>query len=51
MFWRESVRENVEESGGPPSGQVRVLVVGDSGELMLFPKFYLLVCDSSCFCC
>ncbi|KAG6386742.1 hypothetical protein SASPL_151915 [Salvia splendens] len=31
MFWRESMRENGEESGGPPSGQVRVLVVGDSG--------------------
>ncbi|KAH6808218.1 Ras-related small GTP-binding family protein [Perilla frutescens var. frutescens] len=31
MFWRERVRENREESGGPPCGQVRVLVVGDSG--------------------
>ncbi|XP_047967384.1 small GTPase LIP1-like isoform X2 [Salvia hispanica] len=31
MFWRESMRESGEESGGPPSGQVRVLVVGDSG--------------------
>lgn len=31
MFWREKERENIELSGGPPCGQVRVLVVGDSG--------------------
>ncbi|CAI9096949.1 OLC1v1033221C2 [Oldenlandia corymbosa var. corymbosa] len=32
MFWREKARESsVELNGGPPSGQVRVLVVGDSG--------------------
>ncbi|XP_050380276.1 small GTPase LIP1 [Argentina anserina] len=33
MFWRERERENNKEQngGGPPSGQVRVLVVGDSG--------------------
>lgn len=32
MFWRgERERENKEQNGGPPSGQVRVLVVGDSG--------------------
>lgn len=31
MFWRERERENNEQNGGPPCGQVRVLVVGDSG--------------------
>ncbi|KAL6223055.1 hypothetical protein ACLB2K_006445 [Fragaria x ananassa] len=33
MFWRERERENNKDQngGGPPSGQVRVLVVGDSG--------------------
>ncbi|XP_075511958.1 small GTPase LIP1 [Primulina tabacum] len=31
MFWREKERENIEQTGGPPCGQVRVLVVGDSG--------------------
>ncbi|XP_062007157.1 small GTPase LIP1 isoform X2 [Rosa rugosa] len=32
MFWRERERENKDQNGsGPPSGQVRVLVVGDSG--------------------
>ncbi|KAJ9555938.1 hypothetical protein OSB04_010552 [Centaurea solstitialis] len=32
MFWRERDREiNKEQNGGPPFGQVRVLVVGDSG--------------------
>ncbi|KAJ9675435.1 hypothetical protein PVL29_024380 [Vitis rotundifolia] len=32
MFWRERERESEERSGGgPPFGQVRVLVVGDSG--------------------
>lgn len=31
MFWRGSERENKEQNGGPPCGQVRVLVVGDSG--------------------
>ncbi|KAL5723853.1 sphingosine N-acyltransferase subunit lip1 [Ranunculus cassubicifolius] len=34
MFWRERERENKGDSnggGGPPCGQVRVLVVGDSG--------------------
>ncbi|PIN26870.1 GTPase Rab11/YPT3, small G protein superfamily [Handroanthus impetiginosus] len=31
MFWRERERENKEQNGGPPVGQVRVLVVGDSG--------------------
>ncbi|KAK6150518.1 hypothetical protein DH2020_015450 [Rehmannia glutinosa] len=30
MFWRERERENKEQNGGPPVGQVRVLVVGDS---------------------
>ncbi|GMJ03985.1 Light Insensitive Period1 [Hibiscus trionum] len=31
MFWREREMENNELSGGPPCGQIRVLVVGDSG--------------------
>ncbi|BBG96267.1 Ras-related small GTP-binding family protein [Prunus dulcis] len=32
MFWRDRERENKEQNGGgPPCGQVRVLVVGDSG--------------------
>ncbi|KAG9446945.1 hypothetical protein H6P81_013073 [Aristolochia fimbriata] len=31
MFWREREREIKEQTGGPPCGQVRVLVVGDSG--------------------
>ncbi|KAH6833700.1 Ras-related small GTP-binding family protein [Perilla frutescens var. hirtella] len=31
MFWRERERENKEQNGGPPVGQIRVLVVGDSG--------------------
>ncbi|KAJ4965119.1 hypothetical protein NE237_016968 [Protea cynaroides] len=31
MFWRDRGRENKESNGGPPCGQVRVLVVGDSG--------------------
>ncbi|XP_070031310.1 small GTPase LIP1-like [Nicotiana tomentosiformis] len=31
MFWRERERETKEHIGGPPCGQVRVLVVGDSG--------------------
>lgn len=33
MFWREREREssNKELNGGPLCGQVRVLVVGDSG--------------------
>ncbi|GLU20384.1 hypothetical protein SLE2022_365870 [Rubroshorea leprosula] len=31
MFWRERERENKEQNGGPLCGQVRVLIVGDSG--------------------
>ncbi|KAK6938229.1 Small GTPase [Dillenia turbinata] len=31
MLWRERGRENREQNGGPPCGQVRVLLVGDSG--------------------
>ncbi|KAK0607177.1 hypothetical protein LWI29_010741 [Acer saccharum] len=31
MFWRERERETKDQNGGPPSGQIRVLVVGDSG--------------------
>ncbi|KAJ7945324.1 Ras-related small GTP-binding family protein [Quillaja saponaria] len=31
MFWRNREKENKEQNCGPPCGQVRVLVVGDSG--------------------
>ncbi|KAJ6929458.1 small GTPase LIP1-like isoform X1 [Populus alba x Populus x berolinensis] len=31
MFWRDRERENKDQNGGPPCGQVRVLIVGDSG--------------------
>lgn len=31
MNWKERTRDNREQSGGPPCGQVRVLVAGDSG--------------------
>ncbi|KAH9608208.1 hypothetical protein KSS87_022717 [Heliosperma pusillum] len=32
MFWRERERESKNlDGGGPPTGQVRVLIVGDSG--------------------
>ncbi|KAA8530945.1 hypothetical protein F0562_005688 [Nyssa sinensis] len=31
MFWREREKENKEQNGGTPCGQVRVLLVGDSG--------------------
>lgn len=34
MFWRERERETKEQNGGPPTGQIRVLVVGDSGNFM-----------------
>lgn len=49
MFWRERTRENRVEDGGPPCGQVRVLVVGDSGELnVCFKVFSFSFYDSSC---
>jgi len=32
MFWRGREKEVKEHNGGLPCGQVRVLVVGDSGE-------------------
>ncbi|GAA0141874.1 small GTPase [Lithospermum erythrorhizon] len=31
MFWRDREKENKELNGGPPYGQIRVLIVGDSG--------------------
>ncbi|XP_044489153.1 small GTPase LIP1-like isoform X1 [Mangifera indica] len=31
MFWRQRENNNKEQNGGPSCGQVRVLVVGDSG--------------------
>lgn len=36
MFWKERERENKELNGGPPTGQVRVLVVGDSGIYIVY---------------
>lgn len=35
MFWKEKERRNRDKDGGPPCGQVRVLVVGDSGNRLL----------------
>ena len=40
MFWRDRERDNKDQNGGPPCGQVRVLVVGDSGNFF-FSKFLL----------
>lgn len=34
MFWRGREREIKDQNAGPPCGQVRVLVVGDSGNLI-----------------
>ena len=50
MFWRERERENKEQNGGPPCGQVRVLVVGDSGMLIFFFFFVLPIFISVYFC-
>ena len=39
MFWRDRERDNSnskDQNGGPLCGQVRVLVVGDSGIHFLF---------------
>ena len=35
MFWRDRERDSKELNGGPPCGQVRVAVVGDSGTMIL----------------
>lgn len=43
MFWRERERENKEHNGGVLCGQVRVLVVGDSGSSFLLPFLLLFV--------
>lgn len=45
MFWRGREKEVKEHNGGLPCGQVRVLVVGDSGEFILM--MILLSCYSS----
>lgn len=44
MFWREREREreSKDQNGGPPVGQVRVLVVGDSGNSMSLVIFMVL---------
>lgn len=39
MFWSERERDNKELIGGPLCGQVRVLVVGDSGIEFNSPLF------------
>ena len=44
MFWRDREREsNKELNGGVLCGQVRVLVVGDSGACFLEPFLLLLL--------
>lgn len=51
MFWREKERDNREQNGGPPCGQVRVLIVGDSGSrislVFLCLCVLLIAADSS----
>jgi hypothetical protein len=42
MFWRERERENKEHNGGVLCGQVRVLVVGDSGSSFLYSFIVVL---------
>jgi hypothetical protein len=42
MFWRDRERENKDQNGGPPCGQVRVLVVGDSGNFLFINLHSLL---------
>ena len=42
MFWRGRERENKDQIGGPPCGQVRVLVVGDSGDFLFINMHSLL---------
>lgn len=39
MFWREREKEIKDQNGGPPCGQVRVLIVGDSGSKLILLKF------------
>jgi len=43
MFWRDRERENKDQNGGPPCGQVRVLIVGDSGKFLFFILHSLLI--------
>ncbi|XVE83249.1 hypothetical protein DITRI_Ditri16bG0072500 [Diplodiscus trichospermus] len=47
MFWREREKENTENNAGPLCGQVRVLVVGDSG-VGKTSLVHLIVKGSSC---
>lgn len=48
-FWRDgSSASSRDHNGGPPHGQVRVLVVGDSG-LNLFFTFPFLLFGYQCF--
>ncbi|XP_073110946.1 small GTPase LIP1 [Elaeis guineensis] len=46
MFWRARERVSGQQNGGPPCGQVRVLVVGDSG-VGKTSLVHLIVKDSS----
>lgn len=41
MFWKDRDREHKELNGGPLCGQVRVLVVGDSGDFFIFFLFFV----------
>lgn len=43
MFWRDRERENKELNGGVLCGQVRVLVVGDSGSCFCYQFCFLLI--------
>lgn len=40
MFWKDRDREHKELNGGPLCGQVRVLVVGDSGDFLFLLLFF-----------
>ncbi|TXG71757.1 hypothetical protein EZV62_000336 [Acer yangbiense] len=46
MFWRERERETKDQNGGLPSGQIRVLVVGDSGIFIYYYYYSSLFCAS-----
>ena len=39
MFWKDRDWEHKELNGGPLCGQVRVFVVGDSGDIYVFFLF------------
>lgn len=51
MFWRGREKEVKEHNGGLPCGQVRVLVVGDSGEFILMLMALPFGFSSECSAC